>query len=190
MAPLPQEVRYTYADLMEWEGPTRYELYDGVPRAMSSPTDFHQDISMELGTQLHTYLRGKRCKVYHAPFDVRLFERPGDRPEDVDTVVQPDLMVVCDQDKVDRHGIHGAPDMVVEILSPSTRRLDKLTKFHLYQEAGVKEYWVVDPETRTVLVHHAEDGLYGSPDVYTGEASVPVSVLDGCVIDLSLVFEA
>lgn len=189
MTPLPQESRYTYADLVEWEGPTRYELYDGVPRAMSSPTDFHQEILIELATQLRTYLRGKRCRAYLAPFDVRLFESSGDRPEDVDTVVQPDLMVVCDQGKVDRHGVHGAPDLVIEILSSSTRRLDKLTKFRLYQEAGVKEYWVVDPETRTVSVHQAEGGLYGSPDVYTGEACVPIGVLDGCTIDLSLVFE-
>lgn len=188
MTPLPQKIRYTYADLMRWKGDTRYELYGGVPRAMSPPTDFHQAILLELATQLHTYLRGKRCRAYPAPFDVRLFERPGDRPEDVDTVVQPDLMVVCDPNKVDRHGIHGAPDLVIEILSSSTRRLDKLNKFHLYQQAGVKEYWIVDPEAHTVLVHLSEDGRYSSPEVYTGAGGVPVSVLDGCVIDLGLVF--
>lgn len=185
---LPQECRYTYEDLLEWEDGIRYELYDGVPVAMSSPSDVHQEISVALSAQLYNYLRGKKCRVYYAPFDVRLFERTGDRPENVDTVVQPDLMVVCDRNKVDRHGVRGAPDLVIEILSDSTRRLDRLTKLKLYQEAGVREYWIVDPVSRTVAVYTLEEGAYHGAEAYSSDAVVPVGVLEDCQIDLSAVF--
>ena len=121
MAPLPAEKRYTYADLLDWDSSVRYELYDSQPVALASPSDVHQEVSGELFVQLHDYLRGKRCKVYSAPFDVRPFEGQEDRPEDVDTVVQPDLLVVCDPEKVDRRGVHGTPDLVVEILSESSQ---------------------------------------------------------------------
>lgn len=185
---LPQENGYTYADVLEWEDGTCYELYNGQPRALSAPSDVHQEISIELSTQLHTYLRGKTCKVYTAPFDVRLFEAEGDHPEDIDTVVQPDITVVCDKNKVDRRGIHGAPDMVIEILSPATRKHDRLIKFGLYQRAGVKEYWIVDPESQMVMVHVMEEGQYPSPEVYTSKASVPVSILEDFSVDLTSVF--
>lgn len=190
MSPLPQEQRYTYADLLAWDDNTRYELYDGQPVALASPTDVHQRILGELHLQLGMYLRGKKCRTYLSPFDVRLFEREGDSPKDVDTVLQPDLMVVCDQNKVDRHGIHGAPDLVIEILSPASVRYDRLVKFNLYQRAGVKEFWIVDPATRTVSVYTLEDGAYHAAAVYSSELSVPVGVLDNCNIDLSLVFGA
>lgn len=186
--PLPKEQYYTYADLLSWEEDTRYELYDGQPVALASPSNIHQLVSGELFRQLANYLSGKRCKVYPAPFDVRLFEKPGESPGNVDTVVQPDIMVICDSNKVDRHGIHGAPDLIIEILSDSTRRTDRLIKFNLYQRAGVQEYWIVDPAARVVLVHTLEDGSYHSPAAYNGTASVPVGILDGCNIDLTLVF--
>lgn len=188
MASLPQEYQYTYADLLEWDEDVRYELYSGIPMALASPTDKHQKISGELFIQLHSHLRGKQCEVYYSPFDVRLFERDGDRPENVNTVVQPDLMVVCDPKKVDEHGVHGAPDLVVEILSKSSHRLDRLTKLNLYQEAGVREYWIVDPDARTVAVYTLQDGAYRGPVRYGSDGSIPIGVLDGCQIDLSAVF--
>ena len=190
MAPLPQEKRYSYADLLSWDDNTRYELYDGQLLALASPTDVHQRILGELHLQLGTYLRGKKCRTYLSPFDVRIFEQEGDSPEDVDTVLQPDLLVICDQSKVDRHGVHGAPDLVIEILSPASARYDRLVKFSLYQRAGVKEYWIVDPSSRTVCVHTLEDGAYHAATVYSSDLSAPVGVLDGCSIDLSAVFEA
>ena len=191
MAPLAQkEESYSYADLLAWEDdPSRYELYDGQPVALASPTDIHQSILGELFLQLGTYLRGKRCKAYLSPFDVRLFEERSDSPQSVKTVLQPDLSVVCDPEKVDRHGIHGAPDMVIEILSPTTARSDRIVKYDLYQQAGVREYWIVDPETRTVSVHTLEDGAYYSAVVYTAGMSVPVGILEDCTIDLSQVFQ-
>ena len=189
MAPLPQERRYTYADLLAWDDNTRYELYDGQPVALASPSDSHQRVLTALLLQLGNYLEGKRCNVYPAPFDVRLFQNAKDLPEDVGTVVQPDLMVVCDENKVDRHGVHGAPDLVIEILSDSTRRIDRLTKFNLYQRAGVREYWIVDPDAHTVAVHLLQDGQYGSPDFYAANTTIPVSILDDCMVDLSRVFQ-
>lgn len=188
MAPLPQEQRYTFADLLQWDDNVRYELYYGVPVALASPSDTHQNISGEIHYQLKNYLRGKKCKVYYAPFDVRLFENKGERPEDVDIVLQPDLMVVCDENKVDRQGVHGAPDLVIEILSPASARYDKLIKFNLYQRAGVQEYWIVDPVARSVSVYILENGIYHTPIVYNSASSVPVGILDACQIDLNMVF--
>ena len=188
MAPLPQAQHYTFADLLTWEDRTRYELYDGQPVALASPSNVHQEICMALSAQIYNFLRGKKCKVYPAPFDVRLFEEAGDAPEDVYTVVQPDISVVCDPGKLADAGCKGAPDLILEVLSPSTQRHDRLTKFNLYQQAGVREYWIVDPEARVVLVHTLEDGHYHSPAAYSAGASVPVGVLEDCRIDLSTVF--
>lgn len=188
MAPLPAEKRYTHADLLDWDTSIRYELYDGQPVALASPSDLHQEISGELFRQMANHLLRKRCKVYAAPFDVRLFEEQGDSPEDVDTVVQPDLLVVCDPKKVDRRGVHGAPDLVVEILSESTRRSDRWTKFRMYQRAGVGEYWIVDPMAQVVSVHVLEEGAYPSPAVYKRDSILPATVLEDCRIDLSTVF--
>ena len=133
-------------------------------------------------------MRGKRRRAYYAPFDVRLFEDPGNTPQDVDTVLQPDLMVVCDQSKVDRRGIHGAPDLVIEILSESTRRNDRLTKFRMYQRAAVKEYWIVDPASRTVSLYTLEEGAYNGAAIYTAKDSIPVGIFEDCAIDLGAVF--
>lgn len=187
---LPQEKHYTYADLLSWDDdPTRYELYDGQLRALSAPTHIHQMILTDLVVQIGGYLKGKPCKIYPAPFDVRLFEQEGNSPEDVDTVVQPDLSIVCDNDRqVDRRGIHGAPDLVVEILSPSTKQYDCLIKFKLYQQAEVREYWIVDPDKQLVLVYTLVNGQYYVPEVYTAKDTVPVGVLEDCNVDLASVF--
>lgn len=182
-----QEKRCTYADMLEWDDTVRYELYDGEPVALASPSRTHQRISMDLSRQLSTYLLGKSCEVYHAPFDVRLFEQEGDPPENVDDVVQPDIFVVCDKSKIDERGCKGAPDLVIEILSPSTQLLDRTKKYWMYQKAGVKEYWVVNPWQRVVSVHTLEEG-YASPVVYSANAEIPVGVLENCTIDLTTVF--
>lgn len=185
---LPQEKSYTYADLLEWDNDIRYELIEGRPRALSAPNNVHQEVLTALLLQIGGYLRDKACKIYPAPFDVRLFETENDHPKDVDTVVQPDLMVVCDKNKIDRRGICGAPDLIVEILSPSSRRHDCLVKYSLYQRAGVKEYWIVDAEKQVVLVHTLEEGQYHAPQAYTARDLVPVGVLEGCSVDLTAVF--
>ena len=145
-------------------------------------------ILFELNRQIGNYLQGKKCEVYPAPFAVRLFEEKDDRPENVDTLVEPDISVICDPSKLDDIGCKGAPDFIIEILSPSTNRHDKLTKFNLYQRAGVREYWIVDPVSKSVQVFVLEDGRYSAKDFGSAEEKVRVNVLEDCEIDLSQVF--
>ncbi len=186
--PLPQENRYTMADALTWDEQDRIELIDGYPVMMAPPSRTHQKISGELFGQLRDYLKGKKCEVYHAPFAVRPFERDGERPEDVDTLVEPDISVVCDPSKLDDIGCKGAPDLVMEILSPSTTRHDKFTKFNLYQRAGVREYWIVNPAEKSVQVFVLEEGHYAAKDFGIAGGTMSVNVLEGCTIDLSPVF--
>ena len=155
---------------------------------MAPPTTAHQLISFEIGRQLGNYLEGKKCRAIPAPFAVRLFEKDGDSPEDVDTMVEPDISIVCDSSKLDKHGCKGAPDMVVEILSPSTQRHDRLVKLGLYQRAGVREYWIVSPEEQTVQVFLNKDASLLPHEVYDRQGVAKVNVLDGCFIELSKVF--
>ena len=187
---LPAEQEpYTFADVLAWNEGEHVEIINGEAFMMVPPPRQHQEVSGELFRQLANFLEGKRCRAYHAPFGVRLFEQDGDSPENVDTVVEPDLSVICDRSKLDQHGCKGAPDMIVEVLSPSTQRHDQLVKLNLYQRAGVREYWIVDPENRTVRVMlRADDGALWPYEVYRREDVAKVNVLDGCFIELSKVF--
>ena len=185
--PAPKD-HYTFADCLTWGENERIEIINGEAVMMSPPTRIHQEISGELFRQLANFLEGKKCKVYPAPFAVRLFEKDGDTPEDVDTMVEPDISVVCDHDKLDKHGCKGAPDLVVEVLSPSTQRHDRLVKLDLYQRAGVREYWIVDPDSSTVQVFMLKDGYLHPHEVYSEKDIAKVNVLDGCFIELSKVF--
>ena len=181
--------RFTFADCLTWDEDERIEIINGEAFMMATPSRIHQEICFEIGRQLGNYLEGKQCKVYPAPFGVRLFERDGDSPENVDTVVEPDISVVCDRRKLDEHGCVGAPDLIVEVLAPSTQRHDQLVKLNLYQRAGVREYWIVDPENRTVrAMVLADDGLLHVHEVYRQEDVAKVNVLEGCFIELSKVF--
>ena len=183
-----EKARYTFADVLAWDENERVEVIDGEAVLMAPPTRSHQKVSGEIFRQLANYLEGKKCEVYYAPFGVRLFERDGDSPEDVDTVVEPDISVICDESKLDRYGCKGAPDMVVEILSPSTQRHDRFTKFSLYQRAGVREYWIVDPDSGMAQSFVLEDGRYSVKEFGTAGDKMKVNVLEDCVIDLSEVF--
>ena len=189
MAALPaEETRYTFADALTWGEDERIEIIDGEAFMMAPPSRAHQEVVTALVAQLYDYLKGKKCKVYAAPFAVRLFEENGDRPEDVDTLVEPDISVVCDPSKLDDAGCKGAPDLVIEILSPSTTRHDRFIKFNLYQRAGVREYWIVDPVGKTVQVFVLENGRYTAKDFGMAGDKTRVNVLDDCVIDLSEAF--
>ena len=174
--------RYTYADYCTWGEDVRCELIDGVVYDMSpAPGWMHQDLSRNLIGQLFNFLEGKTCKVFHAPFDVRL-------DDDYDgTVVQPDIVVICDRSIISGTGCTGAPDMVVEILSPSTASKDMLVKFNRYLKAGVREYWIVDPQTRVVRVCSLNNGKYDSID-YLDADKIAVNVLEGCEIDIKRLF--
>jgi Uma2 family endonuclease len=177
---------YTYADVLEWDENVRAEIVDGELYMMSPPTRFYQDIIWELSGQLRNFLQGKPYKGYTAPFGVRLF--PTDDQSD-DTFVEPDIVVVCDSSKLDDRGCNGAPDLVIEILSPATARYDRVVKFRKYLEAGVREYWIVNPDEKTVQVHVLDNGRYVTK-TYDETDEVPVTVLPGCVIALPLVFGA
>ena len=177
--------RFTYADYCTWGDDERWELIDGVAYAMApGASEFHQGISGNLHLQIGQFLRGKNCKVFYAPFDVRLNADTKDN-----TVVQPDLLVVCDRSKLDGKACVGAPDMIVEILSPSTELRDKMVKFKLYLQSGVREYWIVDPDAKLVTVHILKAGEY-TTNVYGEDDHIPVHVLEGFSIDLTEVFKA
>ncbi|MCL2558397.1 MAG: Uma2 family endonuclease [Treponema sp.] len=177
---------WTYADYKDWElkPGERYEIIYGEAYAMSAPNDYHQSILTELITQFHSFLRGKPCKVRPAPFDVRLFY---EEDESDDTVVQPDLSVICDPKKLGREGGWGAPDFVAEILSPSNTAIEMQRKFTLYREAGVREYWIIDGENKTVIAY-LFDGDSTKTQVYGAQDKAPVAILEGLAVDLEPVF--
>ena len=180
---------FTYNDYASWqlkEG-ERFELIDGEAYEMAAPSETHQLISWELFLQIGIYLRGKPCKVFGAPYDVRLFyERDGTD----DTVVQPDITVVCDEKKRGKEGCRGAPDFVIEILSPSNTAEEMNRKFIVYMEAGVREYWVVSPEAKTITAFRLKDESYQT-SIYklsSAPSLAPVGVLEGLSITLEDVF--
>jgi len=183
MSSLAEEKRYSYKDYIKWDNDIRYELIDGVAYAVAAPTRLHQKTSGEIFRQLANYLRGKPCEVFHAPFDVRLNASDFD-----DIVVQPDILVVCDESKLDNKSVKGTPDMIIEILSPSNARHDTFTKFRHYQKSGVREYWIVNPARRIVEVYILENGKYGLGIIYREDDVIPVHTLKGCKINLADVF--
>jgi Uma2 family endonuclease len=233
--------RWTYADYKDWEltPGERYEIIDGETYAMAAPTTRHQAMLIEMATQIHTYLRGKPCKVYPAPFDVRLFY---EEDESDDTVVQPDIAVICDEKKRGKEGCRGAPDFVAEILSPSNtasvlpqtdceiiatdlgcdlkpknaailgvwrgfwakkraqRRgkdaarclrqdtSEMQTKFDLYRQAGVREYWVLDGDKNRLHAYRFEAGKIASFASYGAAEKPSVGIFSDLTIDLEPVF--
>ena len=179
---LRKEQHYTYADYLQWPEDVRYELIDGVPYMMApAPLIEHQDIAGEIFRQLANQLIGKPCRPYIAPVDVRL-PRQNEADAAIDTVVQPDVLVVCDPSRIDRRGVRGAPDWLVEVLSPSTAAHDQIAKRRIYERAGVREYWLVHPGDRTLTVYALVDGQYGRPEIYELKDETPIGVLPGVVI--------
>jgi Uma2 family endonuclease len=178
--------RFTYADYKAWElAPReRFELIYGEPYAMAAPNAYHQTILAELTVEFGAYLRGKPCKVYPGPFDVRLFY---EEDESDDTVVQPDLTVICDKERRGPEGGRGAPDLAVEILSPSNTTGEMSRKFRLYRDAGVREYWVVSPEEKSLLVHRFDHGQTSSRTYYSTD-TVRVGIFPDLEISLELIF--
>ena len=178
--------RYTYADYKEWDlAPgERFELINGVAHGLAAPSVYHQAILMELSRQFANYMIDKPCKVFPAPFDVRLFYEEDESDE---TVVQPDISVVCDKKKLAKESCHGAPDFVAEILSPSNTAIEMQQKFDLYREAGVREYWVIDPEHKTVHTYHFKDGWI-VPLSFRALGDAAVAIFPGLSIDLEPVF--
>ena len=178
-----QEDRYyTYEEYAALNDGNRYELHNGKLYMMSGATRLHGIASGEIFNQLYNYLKGKTCEVYNAPYDVRLWK-------DANTVYEPDVFVVCDPSKLKDRYCEGAPDFIAEILSPSTSLNDKITKFKDYLEAGVKEYWIVDPVDKTIAAHRLIDKKYNT-QYYSDTDKAPIQVLDGFQMDLALVFRS
>ncbi|WP_425059233.1 hypothetical protein SCACP_39100 [Sporomusa carbonis] len=188
--PLPKHKKYTYADYLTWPLEERWELIDGVPHNMSpAPSRRHQEILVEMLRQFSNYLLDKSCRVYSAPFDVRL-PQSNETDETATNVVQPDIVVVCDKSKLDDKGCTGAPDLIVEIICPGSAFKDLRDKFRLYESSGVKEYWIVHPNDNTVLVFKlGSDGHYGKPGMYSEQDEIEVGVLEDLTISLKTVFE-
>lgn len=173
---------HNYGEYLHWPDDARYELIDGVAYLMApAPTLDHQEVAGEVYYQLRQALQGNPCRAFIAPVDVR-FPKAGEADEQVDTVLQPDVLVVCDHSKLDRRGVRGAPDLVVEVLSPGTSSHDHVRKRRVYERAGVAEYWLVHPIDRMVTVYRLVDGEYGKPDVFELSGETPVGLLPGVVI--------
>ncbi len=178
---------YTYGDYRTWPEDVRYELIDGIAWLMSpAPGRRHQELVGELFYQARQALEGKDCRAYLSPFDVRLPR--GDESDDaIDTVVQPDVLVVCDPAKLDEAGLRGAPDWVVEVLSPSTAAHDQTRKLAVYERAGVPEVWLVHPADRVLTRYRLVDGRYGRPEIQELEGVTAVAVLPEIIIDWAVV---
>ena len=187
---LKEQERFTYTDYLTWPGDERWELIDGEAYMMSpAPSRKHQELSIELCRQFANYLKGKPCRVYDAPFDVRLPNAADQPDEQVETVVQPDIVVVCNPEKLDDRGCKGAPDLIVEILSPSTAEHDLKDKFYLYQRVGVLEYWIVSQTDKTLMIFKLNaTGEYGRPEMYGSRDKVAVPLLGDLEVDLAEVF--
>jgi Uma2 family endonuclease len=182
---------YTYSDYLSWRWSEMVELIQGKIYKMSAPTSTHQTVTGELFRQIANHLKGKKCKVFVAPFDVRLPKSIYKKQDDeITTVVQPDICVICNPTKIDEKGCLGAPDWIIEILSKNTSQKDLREKFEVYQEAGVYEYWIVHPNEQTVFIYLLESGKYKSTDhPYVKGDKVASLTLPELEIDLGEVFE-
>ena len=174
---------YTYEDYLNWTEDKRIELIDGKIYYLAAPTKTHQKLLGRLSNRFGIYLHGKSCDYYFAPFDVRIDLDIGE-----DSVIQPDLVVVCDDEKLNEKGLNGAPDLVIEILSKSTARRDRIIKYNKYLEVGVKEYWIIDPDREEIVVNLLRSGRYIAKTYVKGDV-VKVNILDDLYINVTDLFE-
>jgi len=180
--------RYTYADYLSWQMEEMVELIKGkIFRQAAAPRVNHQRVSGIVFTSLFNFLKGKKCEVFSAPFDVRLPVK-SKKHEDIDTVVQPDICVICDKKKLDELGCVGAPDVVVEILSPGNNSKELLNKYEVYEESGVREYWVIHPNENTLMIYSLVNGKFSPSRLYTHGHIVHSDVIEGFSLDLEEIF--
>lgn len=180
--------RYSYAEYLKWSDDKRWELLDGIAYNVAAPSRRHQEVSGELFYQIRSYLADKPCKIYSAPFDVR-FSEPEEEDEQIRNVVQPDISIVCDQSKLDDKGCLGAPDLIIEVISPTSISHDYVKKLALYERYEVKEYWIVHPNDNTVMVFTlGEDQQYGKPGIFTEDSQLKSGLFVDIIIDLKQVF--
>ena len=188
-ADLDLSKEYTYADYLKWTFEDRLELIKGKLFKMSpAPSRIHQKLSVILTRELADYLKGKPCEIYVAPFDVRL-PRKSKEDKEIITVVQPDICVICDPSKLDDKGCLGAPDIIIEILSPGNNKKELANKYEVYEEAGVKEYWLIVPiESACFQYILNKEGRYFAAKPLTTGDKVTTPILPGFSLDLEEVF--
>ena len=183
--------QYTYADYLTWRFSERVELLWGYVRQMAAPNRKHQRLVSNLHGNVWNYLRGKTCQVYQTPLDVRLPRKHPETNEDILTVVQPDLCAICDLEKLDDAGCIDAPDWVIEILSKGNTMKEMREKYAVYEEAGVREYWIVQPEYDNILVYTLADGRFVTqPTLLSTDEAIAPHCFPDLLITLNEVFAA
>lgn len=183
---------YSYADYLRWRFEEAVELIKGKVLLMSAPSRKHQGVSRDLNGIFYNHFKKHRCKFYAAPFDVRLLDKQKTTQgsQNIHTVVQPDLCIICDMDKLDDKGCLGAPDLVVEILSPGNSSKEMRLKKNLYEENGIQEYWIVDPDRETVHQYSLNnDGLFGPATIYISEDRLSCHIFPDLTFELREIFE-
>ena len=181
---------FSYQDYLSWPENERWEIINGNAYNMSpAPNRRHQKISGEIFRQFANYLEDKKCEIYDAPFDVRLPKKKSQSQSEIINVVQPDLLVVCDDEKLDDKGCIGAPDLIIEITSPSTALKDFKEKYNLYESFKVKEYWIVLPGEIMVLIYKLKEKKFSESGKYSFQEKIPVGIFNDLEIDLKKLIE-
>ena len=189
LADLDMNKIYSYADYYQWNFAERIELIRGkIFRMAPAPNRFHQKSTLTIGRLIGNYLQNKSCEVYTAPFDVR-FPRKSKQDQDIYTVLQPDVCVICDPSKLDMKGCIGAPDIVVEVLSPGNAEKEMKFKFNVYEEAGVKEYWIVSLINQYVTINLLKDNKFViQPSLFPGDI-ITTPILPGLQLEVAELFK-
>lgn len=185
-----KQKKYTYEDYLKWDDSNRYELIEGIPYLLASPSVLHQTIVGNIYFKFKEYLNDKKCKVFTAPLDVLLPQDKDIEEKDIDVVVQPDIFIVCDENKIKSgRNCKGAPDMIIEVLSPATASRDFITKQNLYEKAGVKEYWIASPEEKDIVIFRLNEKMkYHLCGIYTENSMIQVGIFPELTIPLKDVF--
>lgn len=184
--PAHRQGEFRYADYLQWPATERWQLLDGHAYAMAPPSWAHQSVVFELGAQLRNALQGSPCQARSGPVGVRL-PRGQEVDAEVRTVFEPDLLVVCDPAKIDARGVRGAPDVVIEVLSPSTASFDQIEKRQAYDQAGVRELWLVDIANGTISIYRQHGTHFAAPEIVRARGPVALAALPGVVLDLDFV---
>ncbi|SHF85917.1 Endonuclease, Uma2 family (restriction endonuclease fold) [Caldanaerobius fijiensis DSM 17918] len=185
-----KQKKYTYEDYLKWDDNNRYELIEGVPYLLASPSVLHQTVVGNIYFRFKGCLNDRKCKVFTAPLDVLLPQNEHIEEKDIDVVVQPDIFIVCDESKIKGgKNCKGAPDMIIEVLSPATASRDFITKQNLYERAGVKEYWVVSPEEKNIVVFRMDERMkYNTYGIYGEDSVVEVRIFPDLTIPVKDIF--
>ncbi len=182
---------YSYADYLTWQFEQAVELIKGKILPMAAPSRKHQGVSWQLTLIIGNAFKEQNCKAYAAPFDVRLYDKKKSikANKDIYTVVQPDISIICDMNKLDDKGCLGAPDLIIEILSPGNSSKEMKTKKNLYEENKVKEYWIIDPEHETLILYALQkDNTYKAPQIFVSEDVVPSTIFTDLTLNLTHLF--